>query len=267
MILQGSVFSETLDLHTGVSMLIPEKPPAGAYKVAYLLHGLHGNSGTWLANTMLPVYAKERGVIFVMPEAGRSFYADMRCGLPWFTWISEELPAICGEMFQLSAESAGAAVIGCSMGGYGALKCALTRPERYGFCGAISPACLFADEALTGLRKDPGPWLKQGPAAAAILRDFRAIFGEDLRYGEGDVLLALARRAAAAPRKPAIYAACGDADDLYRENLRFRAEMEKLDLDYRFEDWSGAHDWLFFNEALRRALDRWLGAAQTAPLP
>ncbi|MDR2159238.1 MAG: acetylesterase [Treponema sp.] len=261
MILHGSIFSETLDLHTGINVLIPEKRPPGGYKLAYLLHGLHGNCGTWLANTMLPVYGKERGAIFIMPEAGRSFYADMRYGLAWFTWISEELPAICGELFHLSAERADTAVIGCSMGGYGALKCALSRPERYGFCGAISPACLFVDEALAELRKDPGAWREQDPGADAILRDLYAIFGDELRNGEGDVLLALARRAAAAPRKPAIYAACGDADSFYQENLRFGAEMEKLGLDYHFEGWSGAHDWYFFNEALKRALDRWLGPA------
>lgn len=35
--------------------------------------------------------------------------------------------------------------MGLSMGGYGALKCALKYPEQYAGCAAFSPACILQD--------------------------------------------------------------------------------------------------------------------------
>jgi S-formylglutathione hydrolase FrmB len=261
MILRGSVYSESLNMYTGISFLGPEKVRrGGAYKVVYLFHGLHGNNSTWLDNTQLPVYAKAYDTLFVMPEVGRSFYANMKHGLAFFTYVRDELPEICGRVFNISASPGDTAVMGCSMGAYGALKCAFSKPERYGFCGGISTACLFLNENLDGLRIEPGPWLKAGgPDAEAVYRDFRMAYGDDLQYSPEDLILSLVEKSMAAPRRPELYMACGTGDEFYGENIRFRSEMEKRGFDFTFEEWTGAHDWYFFNEALKKALERWLG--------
>ncbi|GHU82899.1 tributyrin esterase [Spirochaetia bacterium] len=259
MILRGSVYSESLHMHTGINVLVPEKLTGDRYKIAYLLHGLHGNQDTWLENTLLPVYAQTYNTIFVMPEVGRSFYADMKYGHNYFTYISEELPEICGKVFAISAKREDTAIMGCSMGGYGALKAALTKPERFSFCGAISPACLFMGGPLTELRTNSAQWLKiGGPEAGEILRDFYAIFGDDLIFSPDDEILELAQKSNTAPVKPKIYAACGTEDNLYKENLRFKEEIEKLNFDYTFESWKGIHDWYFFDEGLKKTLKAWL---------
>jgi S-formylglutathione hydrolase FrmB len=103
----------------------------------YLFHGLRGDSGSWLDNSMLPVFARDYNAVFILPDAGRSFYADMKYGQNFFTWLSRELPGLCKRLFNITAKPADTAVIGCSLGGYGALKCALSYPGRYGFCGAL----------------------------------------------------------------------------------------------------------------------------------
>jgi S-formylglutathione hydrolase FrmB len=208
---------------------------------------------------MLQGFGREYNVLFVMPEVGRSFYADMKHGYNYFTYISEELPEICRKVFNISAKREDTAIIGCSMGGYGALKCALTKPDQYGFCGAISAACLFIDEHLNGLRKNTDYWLKNGgPEAEAILRDFYAIFGTDLSFTEGDEIIKLARKVAPRSVQPKIYAVCGTEDNLQKENIRFKEQVEKLNLDYTYEEWSGIHDWQFFSDALKKALRVWL---------
>jgi S-formylglutathione hydrolase FrmB len=260
MILRGSVYSESLHVQTGINVLVPEKPAGKeGYKIVYLLHGLHGNQDTWLDRTMLPFYANDFHSIFVMPEVGRTFYANMKYGHKYFTYISEELPEICANVFNISAKREDTAVIGCSMGGYGALKAALTKPDLFGFCGAISSAALFANEIFDGLRKDPSPWIeKGGPEVEAIYRDFIAIFGDDLAYSDSDLILELAKKAAVLPAKPKIYAACGTEDDLRKENLRFKEQIGKLDFNYTYEEWTGAHDWYFFNDALKKTLQVWL---------
>ena len=76
-------------------------------------------------------YARERGIAVVLPEVQRSFYTDMVYGLPYFTYVSEELPTACRRMFGLSAAREQNYIFGLSMGGYGAMKCALTYPGRY----------------------------------------------------------------------------------------------------------------------------------------
>jgi S-formylglutathione hydrolase FrmB len=267
MILRGNVYSEVLRFYTGIAVLAPDQQPEeGAYRVCYLLHGLHNDQNSWIDSTMLNILAKDYNIMFIMPMVGRSFYADMKHGYNYFTYVSEELPEISKKVFNVSAKREDTGIIGCSMGGYGALKTALTKPEQYSFCGAISSACLFIDEHLNGLRKSTDYWLKNGgPEAEAILRDLQAIFGEELSYTEGDEILKLAEKIAAkpvqgkiaAPVQPKIYAACGTEDNLRKDNVRFKEQIEKLNLDYTYEEWAGGHDWYFFNDALKKALQVW----------
>ena len=61
----------------------------------------------------------------------------MKYGLPYFSYLTEELPTICKSIFRISADREHTAVMGGSMGGYGALKCALSKPEQYGMCAAF----------------------------------------------------------------------------------------------------------------------------------
>ncbi|MDR0644184.1 MAG: acetylesterase [Treponema sp.] len=258
MVLQGNVYSETLTIRTGLSVFIPDALNGrDDYRVIYLLHGLHGDNRMWLENTMLPVFAKSGDAVIIMPEVGRSFYTDMKHGYRYWSYVSEELPRICRRVFNISAKPEDTAVIGCSMGGYGALKTALSKPAAFGFCGAIAPACLFLDEILSELRKSAEKYSKTGTEATAILNDLRNIFGEDLQYTASDLILELAKSAGDAPSRPKIYTVCGTEDDLLNENRRFDAEMRKLPFDWTYEEWSGAHDWFFFNAALEKTLKNW----------
>ncbi|MDR0410943.1 MAG: acetylesterase [Treponema sp.] len=258
MILQGSVYSEALAMRTGLNVFIPDALEGREdYRVIYLLHGLHGDSRMWFENTMAAVFAKSGDAVIVAPEVGRSFYADMKHGYRYWTYVSGELPGICRRIFNISAKPEDTGVIGCSMGGYGALKTALAKPMDFGFCGAIAPACLFFDEILKKLRLNAEEYGASSPEAEALLNDFRNIFGEDLQYTASDLILELAKKAASAQIKPKIYTACGTQDGLLEENRRFDAEMRKLPFDWTYEEWNGAHDWLFFNAALEKALKNW----------
>lgn len=95
----------------------------------YLLHGLSDNHSCWLRRTAVDRYAEEYGIAVVMPEVQRSFYCDMAHGPAYFTYIADELPQICQRLFRLSDKREDTFIAGNSMGGYGALKAALSRPE------------------------------------------------------------------------------------------------------------------------------------------
>jgi S-formylglutathione hydrolase FrmB len=257
MILRGDFYSSALHTTTNIQVLIPDNcKEEGPYRMVYLLHGLHGAQGTWFDNTMLPYYAKDYNAVFVSPEVGRSFYSDLKFGQSFFAYVSKELPLVCRKIFNISAAREDTAVMGCSMGGYGALKLALTYPENYGFCGAVSPACLFIKGILEGIRKDPGAMMG-GEDTRAILMDLYAIYGDGLVLREENDIIDLLAKFPAGSEKPKIYTTCGTEDDLRKENLLFKDEIQKAGFDYTYEEWPGGHEWNFFNEALKKTLQFW----------
>jgi len=261
MILRGDFQSETLHTTTNVQVFIPDKADA-PYRVVYLLHGLHGNQGTWLDNSMLPYYARDYNAVFVMPEVGRSFYFNQKNGRNYYDYVSEELPSLCSRFFNISANAKDTAVIGCSMGGHGALRLALKKPDRFGFCGAISPACLFFKPMLDGLRKDPEPYLSTGSEAEEVMKDFCNTFGDGLEYIPDYDIPELAKYFPAAMTKPLIYTTCGTEDNLRKDCLSFSSEMKNYAFDYTYEEWKGGHEWYFFNEALKKTIEFWYGHQQ-----
>ncbi len=260
MILRGNVFSQALQMETGITVVVPDGfKQDQPYQVAYLLHGLCGRNGDVADYSMLPVYAKEYHAVFVMPEVARSFYADMKYGLKYFTYVTEELPNICKTVFRISARREDTAIIGVSMGGYGALKCALSRPEQYGYCCAFSSACLFLKGFLDGQGQEGDVQALKAVYGDQLVTDFQAAFGEHLESSSRNDLLELARSVSSTAPKPKLYCTCGTEDGFRGDNLRFRDEIAKLDFDVTYEEWQGGHDWTFFNESYRRALKRCFG--------
>ena len=250
--LSGTVYSEVLEMDTDLTVITPNDLRDAPYQVVYLLHGLCGNNKTWLDYTMLPFYAEHGQSIYILPEVGRSFYADMRYGQRYFTYIADELPDIVRHVFRGSADRAHTAILGGSMGGDGALKCALARPERYALCGAFSSCCLLLREGLEDARRNGmDGWGAQMP------RDFAAIFGDDLAWTPQNDLLALAKLAqAAGAALPRLYLTCGRQDGFYPDHLRFLQALSDLGVQAEFETWDGVHDFPYFNEALRRTIAR-----------
>ena len=192
-----------------------------------------------------------------MPEAGRSFFYNQKFGRNYYTFVSEELPRITRRIFNISARREDTAVMGCSMGGYGALKLGLTKPDQFSFCGAISPACLFFKPMLDGLRANVDSYRKIGAEEEEIVKDLCVTFGEDMAYQpEGDVSELVKVFPAHMPR-PKIYAACGTEDGLLKENHKFRDQIKNTPFDFTYEEWAGGHDWYFFDEALKKTLEFW----------
>lgn len=256
MILHGSLFSSALEMETGISIISSNHNNGiDNRKIVYLLHGICGRSSDWINYTMLPLYANQYNAIFVMPEVARSFYTDMKFGQKFFTYITEELPKLCKDTFNFSAERENTVIIGASMGGYGALKAAMTKPEQYGYCCAFSSPCLFLKEGLDYQRQNVNTDEFRAIYNDRIINDFESIFGTDLEWSAKYEILDLAKAIQNNPIKPKLYTSCGTEDYMYESNVRFRDEMQMLNFDYQYEEWQGMHDWNFFNEALKKALD------------
>ena len=85
--------------------------------VLYLLHGMSDDHSTWIRRTSVERYATQYGLALVMPNAHRSYYTDMACGLKYWTYVSEELPRLMHTFFKISDRREDTFVAGLSMGG------------------------------------------------------------------------------------------------------------------------------------------------------
>jgi len=240
MIFRGSLYSRELEMETWLTVAAPQSfKDKRPHKVIYLLHGLSGNSGDWADYTRMPLYAEEYGLVFIMPEVGRSFYADTQYGSRYFSYVADELPQLCRRIFNISDKREDTAVMGLSMGGYGALKCAMNRPGQYWLCCAFSSGGLY----LETIRRDE-----------EIYNEVAAVFGPDAWDKKENNVPALAREVSEGAVKPIIHMTCGTEDFLHDDNINFAREMRSLDFDFAYDEWEGDHNWYFWDESLRRML-------------
>ena len=138
------------------------------------------------------------------------------------------------------------------MGGYGALKCALTNPENYNTCCAFSSPCLFLKEDL---ERSEGAHKFKEFYGEALFKDFQAVFGEEIQWNPKDDVIELAKKATVNKDKISIYLSCGNDDFLLKDNNRFYKILKDLDFNVEFNQLDGKHNWQYFNEALKEALE------------
>jgi len=156
-------YSETLRLACSMNVILPQPPFLGAkggrrrklYRTLYLLHGLSDDHTIWQRRTSIERYAVSYNLAVVMPDAQRSFYTDMARGLPYWTFLSEELLALARSFFPLSDAREENFVAGLSMGGYGAFKLALRCPDKFAAAASLSGALDVAGLAGRERERDP----------------------------------------------------------------------------------------------------------------
>ena len=242
----GSFLSAELGRHTSVTVILPhdtKQSPVVGFKVLYLLHGKSDDSRTWLYRTNIERYASERGIAVVMPDGDLSFYNDMVHGAKYYSYITRELPEIVNSMFRLSIRRDDTYIAGQSMGGYGALRCALTRPDKYAGCISLSPvadvAKVMARECATG----------ETPMWQGICGDKpKATRGMDLFYILEDI-------GDASIDFPKFYLACGKNDGFYDDVLRLKDALDDHRIEFTFEQAPAGHEWGFWDIAIQRGMD------------
>ncbi len=225
------------------------------FPVLWLLHGTSGDHTDWLRYTCVERWAEENKIAVVTPSVKMSAYTDMAYGPAYFTYVTEELPAILQHIFPLSDKREDNFVAGLSMGGYGATKLGLRRPDLYSvvmeLSGGLDRASMCEDAAR---QEQANPSAPSGLHNTASLR---ATFGDDLmkvRGSENDVFYLAEELARSGKEKPLFYMACGTEDFGITVNVAMRDLLIKNDYDVTWEQGPGAHTWIFWNEYLERAI-------------
>ena len=243
--------SEVLALGTSMTVLLPQRASAqvgltghvsdAPPPVLYLLHGLTDDDTAWTRYTSIERYAAARGIAVVMPQVHRSFYADEASGSRFFTFLSEELPAVVSSFFRVSTRREDTFVAGLSMGGYGAFKWALREPGRFAAAASLSGALDVAGMD----RHDDRPH---------IVELLGRVFGRPVAGTDDDLLHLLA---AGHPDLPRLLLRCGTEDHLLAANQRFVAACREHDVDLDAEFGPGEHEWGYWDTQIQAVLD-WL---------
>ena len=252
--LECRFFSETLGLSVTANVLIPQKTSgqiglrgsadAEGAPVLYLLHGLSDDESIWMRRTSIERYATQYGLAVVMPNGGRSYYADMFRGGKYWTYISRELPAVMQSFFRFSPKREDTFAAGLSMGGYGAMKLALHCPDRFAAAASLSGAL------------DPVHLLELNITRAP---EFENIFGDMKQFrGSFNDLFAQAERCVREKRSlPKLFLTCGTEDGLYPDTVAFRDHLRKLGVDCTYDECKGVHEWGLWDRKIQEVI-RWL---------
>jgi S-formylglutathione hydrolase FrmB len=214
------VESDVLAVSTTFTAFVPqgvESPP-----VLYLLHGLTDDHTAWSRYTSVERYAEDAGLAVVMPSVHHSFYTDEVHGHAYWTYVSEELPGLVRSILRLSDRPADTFAAGLSMGGYGAVKLALTHPDRYAAAASLSGTLDI--HYMADLENRAAIWHR---AFDGVIHD-------------ADDLFALL---ATAPSVPPLYVGCGTSDGLLDANERFIAAATQGGVAVTSDLRPGDHEW------------------------
>jgi putative tributyrin esterase len=185
--------------------------------------------------------------VVVMPSVGRSFYTDQPNGQKYFTYLVEELPQYLADVFNLSPRREDTYIAGNSMGGYGAIKAALLRPEKYAAAASFSGVLSLAILQL----------LPDDTRQA----EFRLLFGdlEKVPGSEHDPAVWLERAAEDPSRLPRLFIYTGKQEDIHPLSGMFHAACQSLGVQSEYFEQDGHHDWFLWEEHIRRFLESILG--------
>lgn len=251
-LIRNYFFSETLQINTSMTIIFPQLQQVNlkmnqliekhGFPTLYLLHGLFDDDITWIRRTSIESYVDSLGLAVVMPQVGRSYYTDMVYGPKYWTFLSEEVPKITRTFFRLSDKREYNFVAGVSMGGYGALKWALSRPKQF-----MAVASLSGRIDIAKLSEDP-----------LRVRDYKLIFdNQTVEDTENDLFWLLKNFNQNKSPKPKVYISCGIEDDLYGENLMFCDALQDAAFDCTFDEGLGGHEWSYWDQKIQDVLD-WL---------
>ena len=239
--------SDALGAEVELNVILPEylKNGDASFKTLYLLHGLGGDHTSWLRRTEIERFANESGIAVVMPNVLRSWYSDTAYGTNYFTFVADELPRVCRGYFRgMSDKREDNYVGGLSMGGYGALKVAMTYPDRYCGCISLSGALDITREGR------PYP-----------LDLWRGNFGFDLesalelKGGCNDVFALTEKCVKEGKALPELYIWCGLDDTLIEINRKYRDFLLSLGVKHTYSESSGNHSWKWWNEHIENAIN------------
>ena len=260
-VMQIEFRSETLKREAAFKAIIPAERFEPPYLTLYLLHGLTDNSGAWLYNTRIRIWAEEMGLAVILPSGENSFYLDVPvkdgCYGDFGEYVGRELVDFTRRLFPLSHKREDTFIGGLSMGGYGACRNGLKYFGTFGKVAMLSAAVHFFEE--------PREWVMSEGNILGELRCFGDLDEAEHTDRNPRYLMEQIKAKNLSDGKnrfPAFYVACGTDDHLIGANRSIAKALKEAGAEVTYEEGPGIHDWYFWDKYIQHVL-KWLDIGHT----
>ena len=253
--------SRVLKMNVHFSVILPKgyHDTKKSYPVVYLLHGLGDDETSWLEYGQISQYADKSvetdetvPMIFVMPEAFRTYYVnDFKGSFLYQDMFVKELVPYIDSLFRTKADRQHRALMGYSMGGFGALNLHLKHPDVFGSAVPLSISVRTDEQYMT---EEASGWDDQ----------WGRLFGEPGfkgkdritdYYKQNSPFYILSQIPASEIKQLNIYIDNGDKEQtLCRSNEELHILMRKLNIPHEFRVRDGGHSFQYWCSALPNAL-------------
>jgi enterochelin esterase-like enzyme len=228
-----------------------------SYPVVYLLHGYGDDETAWYTGGNIKFYvdkySSEIGpMIYVMPEAFNTYYVNKYNGrYPMMDVLVDELVPHIDSIYRTKADNLHRAVMGYSMGGYGALILPAMNPGVFSVGVSLSMS-FRTDQQYIAEEQD------------AFNSQWASNFGGMGLSGESRLTEYFLQHspfhffnAAGASRYSDLkmFFDCGDDEvSLSKTNDSLHCLLRKYSIDHQYRVRNGAHTWSYWYGALHEAL-------------
>lgn len=247
--------SNLLGRHLPATILLPkgyvdEANARRRYPVLYLLHGAMGAHDNWNKNSGVAAYVADLPLIVVMPDANRnSFYINTPGRGPYADFFFYELIPFVDSNYRTVNRREGRAIAGLSMGGYGAWRLALERPDLFVSAASMSGALDWGDADPSNM----SPLMAQlfVPLYGSVSKKSKDLYAQDRltrfiekRHGRDGRWYG-----------PALYFDIGAEDFILAGNRRMEQFLLERGIPHEFAEFAGKHDWEYWDAHVRDAIN------------
>ena len=253
-------FSKILNREVSFALYLPAdyNTSKADYGTVYLLHGWGDNQTAWVAGGQVNTIINDletKGMIdsyiYVMPYALKSYYVNYYTNkFNYMDMFANELVPYIDSLYRTKADATHRAVVGYSMGGYGALILPYKHPELFSISVPLSMSwrthaqyCsepqsvwdsqfgrIFGGEGLTGEARLTDYYLQHDPLT----------FGENLSDAQKQIHL---------------FMDCGDDEEqLSVTAVELHALLQRKAVAHEMRIRNGAHTWDYWHGGIREAL-------------
>jgi len=246
-----SFSSKIMHQEMSYSVLLPEDyyTSIDSFPVIYLLHGFGGNHNSWLIrcriNDLVDSLRSSKNLeefIYVMPDADNSYFINNYDSSYMFSdYLAYELVPAIDSLYRTKPLYSSRAIMGLSMGGFGAIINAMKHQKQFGSVIALS-AAIRTEAIFINLPQ------------ARYEKYFSNVFGPGLsdtaritnHWKENSPYALMDTSLAKSMREINWYIDCGISDFLLPANEEFHQLLLKNNIPHDYHVRPGNHNWAYW---------------------
>jgi enterochelin esterase-like enzyme len=254
-----TIHSEILKRSIKYSVLLPENynTSTDSFPVVYLLHGLGDDQSSWYNYGLIEYYSDRYAsenvpMIFVMPQGFNTYYVNKYNGsFPYMEFFASELVPGIDSLYRTKKDKTQRAVMGYSMGGYGALILPVMNPDVFSVSVPLSMSFRTDEQYIA---EPDGAFNYQwapvfggiGTEGSARLTDYFMENSPFYFFKEGNLSRFVELK---------IFIDCGDDEEsLSFTNNTMHSLMRDKGIKHEYRVRNGGHSWNYWHGSLHEAL-------------